>query len=404
MKKLLLELLLLLLATQNLFGQFHKLFYKASGFAFSPSVAITHVARAGGGVVLKGVARPKNPDSLSMFTNITFNESKGVSLMSIQTSEANISFSDSTWIMRDAAMLVKSERSDEMYRDVNLFGSFFDANHPSYEYFNVETADSLKRTKTGEMLILTDLMLANDKNTKYYSSNNEASDMYLASKDSIDKIVQTYNDSVNESIYRPSNDVYLRLKNADSLKQFGKSDSNETIFLNKIKQYSFYYLFSSKLGSHFYGYNDTVGKSLVNTLFDFYNVKPVELKHLWNDYTYNDENVNYIFYYTGDEHLTILGEPHYTFLYHSGYDHMEVDSLYTDFFMDHPDLIKNVNYKVIEGAEHFGKVAAFYRYLKNQYQKLWIKVYEHYLHTKKQAGETPRFIGKYPDDSSGLNQ
>ena len=247
------------------------------------------------------------------------------------------------------------------------------------------------------MLILTDLMLASKENTKYYCSNKEASDMYLASADSIAEIVLNYNDSVKESIYRPSNNVYLKLKKADSLMQYGKIDSNEITFLNKIKQYSFYYLFSSKLESHFYGYDDTLWKSLVDSLFDFSNAKPIKLKHLWSDYTFNDENVNYIFYFTGDKHLAILGEPHYTFLYHPDYDDIEVDSLYTNFFMDHPDLIKNVNNKVIEGSEHFGKIAAFYRYLKNQYPKLWIQAYEHYLHTKKQTGETPKFIGKYPE-------
>jgi hypothetical protein len=403
MKKLLLHLLLVLLATQSLFAQFHR-FYKASGFAISPAAVITHIAGAGGGVVLQGVARPKSQDSLAMFTNITFTESKGISLMSIQTSGKTISFSDSTWIMRDAAMLVKSERSDEMYRDVNLFGSSFDRNHSSDEYFNVELADSLKRTKSGEILILTDLILTTKGNTKYYCSNQEACDMYLASKDSIVNIVQTYNDSVEELKYKPANDVYSRLKSADSLRQAGKLDSNEIDFLNKIKQYSFYHLFSSNLGIHFYDYGDTVGKSLIDSLFDFDNAKPAEFRHLWNDYTYNDENVNYIFFYTGDNQLAILGEPHYTFLYNDGYDDLKVDSLYTGFFIDHPDLIKNINYKVIEGAEHFGKSAAFYRYLKNQYPKLWIQVFAHFLHTKKQNGETPKFIGKYPDAPSDLSQ
>jgi len=407
--------LLLLLIVQNSLGQFHKLFYKSAGFIVSHGASITHIALAGGGVVLKGVATP-NSDSLSAFTAITLDEAKGISTIHIQSQGTTIFFSDSSWLMRDAAMLVKSEKKNEMHRDVNLFGNFSDKDYangynslyPSDEFYNVEMADSLKNTKSGETLLLVDIMLASDENTKYYSNNFEAYQHYIDSKNSLENVIKNYNDSIefyNDSVrYKSINDTYFKLKNYDSLIKSGKIDSSEITFLNKIQLYSLYYLFKSKVGYKFLNYHDTVNNwiSKIDSLFKLdYSISFAKMI-AWNDYTYNDENTNYKFYYTKyDKHLYINGAPIYTFLNtkHSYFeDEVKIDSLFTNFYTQHPNLIKNLNYGVVTNAEHFGQIAAFYRYLKIEYPNLWNQLYMHYLHIRKTKGQTPRFIGIYPSN------
>lgn len=410
MKKLSAKIVLLLLIIQNSFGQFHKLFYNANGFILSQGASITHIAMAGGGVVLKGIAKPKNPDSLSVFTTITFDEANGISTMHIQTPGSNLSFSDSSWLMRDAAMLVKSEKVDEMYRDVNLLGHFtdkdldknYDILYPADKYYNVEMADSLRNTKSGETLLLLDIMLASNSNTKYYSNNIEAYYNYINSKDSLEHFINRYNDSVR---YKNINDTYFKLKNFDSLKNSGKLDSSEIIFINKVEEYSFYYLFKSRLGYAFSNYYDSVKYFItkIDSLFKVDYSNSINLMPLWNDYTYNDENTNYTFFTNYNKQLKINGEPNYTFLqnpYLYLKDDVKVDSIFTNYFTQHPTLIKNLNYSVVTNAEHFGKASAFYRYLKIENPKLWNQIYTHYLHIRKTKGQTPRFIGNNPSHDS----
>jgi len=410
MKKLFLKLVVMLVATQNLIGQFHS-FYKAStGFAISPSAAIinmVHYGSSGGGVLLKGVARPKNQDSAVVFTNITFVESNGISTMYIQTPDSKISFSDSTWTMRDAAMLVKSETQEEMYRDVNLHGSFSDDEYrrgldqkfPTNKYYNVEMTDSLIRTRSGNVLLLIDLMITNNRNTSYYSNDKEACEKFFAAKKSLFDSVSRYNDSVNELKYIPAKNAYLKLIKFDSLKHSGKLDSNEIFYLDKLTRYSIDYLFKNKLYGHFTCHYDSVGEKIVDSLFDFDHYSTsINMMNFWNDYTYNDEGTDYVFFFTNDKRLSILGEPHYTFLYNNGFDEPEVNAVYTNYFLAHPDLIRNLNIRVMDIAERFGKIASFDRYLKINYPKLWSQVYAHYLHIKKSTGETPRFVRSVESD------
>src|SRR5881398_2661069 len=107
MKKILLKIMLLLATVQSSFGQF-RAFSHASGFVRSQGSVIRSIALAGGGVVLKGVAKPKYPGFSPMFTGVSFSETNKTSTMYIQTQEGNIHYSDSCWLMRDAAMLVHS--------------------------------------------------------------------------------------------------------------------------------------------------------------------------------------------------------------------------------------------------------------------------------------------------------
>lgn len=151
--------------------------------------------------------------------------------------------------------------------------------------------------------------------------------------------------------------------------------------------------------------NDTIRSysAEIDSLFNQDYSELADLKYSWNDYTYNDEYTNYTFYFTENmQHLIIDGEPNYTFLYHKQTyfeDDVEVvDSLFTNYYIQHPDLIKNLNYIVVTNAEHFGKIAAFYRYLKNEYPKLWNLVCSHYSRIKKIKGDTPRFIGRDPSN------
>lgn len=150
-------------------------------------------------------------------------------------------------------MLVKSEK-DTMYRDVNLLGEFtdddynkgYDELYPSRKFYNIEMADSLRKTKSGQTLIYMDIILAGISNTKYYSNNNEAFEKYLASKDSLLMMVNEYNDSIEDLRYKSVNDTYLKLINFDSLKKSGKLKTREIAFFDKIRHYSLYYLFKNK--------------------------------------------------------------------------------------------------------------------------------------------------------------
>lgn len=386
MKKLSLKIVFLLLIIQNSFGQFHK-FYMAQGFILSHGASITHIAMAGGGVVLKGVAKPKYPDSVAVFTNVTIGEAKGLSTLNIQTQESNISFSDSSWLMRDAAILVKSEKENEMYRDVNLFGHFTSTDYKNgyneKSFYKVEMADSLRKTKSGQTLLYMDIILASDANTRYYSYNDDAYEDFIDSKYDLLETIKLFNDSVKDLRYKKIENMYFKLINFDSLLHSGKLNSSEITFLNKIKKYSF---------------------EKIDSLFRSDYNNPIDLEPSWNDYTYNDENTNYTFYYTKyDKHINIEGKPNYTFLYHNYSDSndndLEIDSVFTNYYMQHPDLIKNLNYVVVSNAENFSKIAAFYRYLKYQYPKIWDQVYTHYSHKRKTIGDTPGFIGIDPSDN-----
>ncbi|MBI3218419.1 MAG: hypothetical protein HYZ44_02810 [Bacteroidetes bacterium] len=408
MKNLLFKSLILISLTQNTFGQFNK-FYDSHGFILSQGASISSHAYAtvGGGVVLKGIAKPKYTDSLFVFTNISFGDTKGISTIFFQTPNSNISFSDSSWLMRDAAMLVKSENKNAMYRDVNLFGNFtdkeyerrLDKKYPPDLFFNVEMADSLRNTKSGETLLLMDIMLASADNTTYYSKNKQATKKYKLVKDSLQRVIYVYNDSVKFLRLKSINEIYLKLKTINSQRQHEKLDSNEFLFLHKITNYSLYYLFKSKLGYDFPSYDDSA-RNYSKESDSLFAVNYTE-RLLWSDYTYNDENTNYKFYFDkNDRKLKIDGEPNYTFLHRkqSFYypDKFDIDSLFTNYYINNKDLIKNLNISVVTNAQHFGKIASFFRYLKNEYPKLWIRVYSYYSRTKKAKGQTPRFINMYP--------
>jgi len=411
MKNLLLKIALVLFV-QNSFGQF-KPFYKAHGFTLSHGATITSIAKAGGGVVLRGVAKPKYQDSLPLFINLTFADTKGLSTIYMQPQGSSIFYSDSSWLMRDAAMLVKSEKENEIYRDVSLFGNFtssdYKKGYDEWSFYKVEMADSLRGTKSGQTLLYMDIILADDANTEYYSSNDKAYEKYEDSKMSLQNIINNYNDSIRNSRYKSINDIYFKLRNFDWLRQAGKLDHSEILLLNRIKLYSFYYLFKSELSYKFSSYQDTISNydTEIDSLFNSVYSNDIDLKHGWSDYTYNDENTNYTFYYTENgKRLVISGEPNYTFLYKKiDYDYVnyevnerEIDSLFTNYYMYHPDLIKNLNYIVVTNAQHFSKIAAFYRYLKKEYPKLWNQIYTHYSHMIKSKGATPGFIGRDPSD------
>jgi hypothetical protein len=368
MKRIVLKIMILLLTVQGALGQF-KAFVGAVGFAHSRGAMISHIAIAGGGVVLKGVARPKYADSAALFTRVSFNEGPKLSTIYIQTNESNLHYSDSSWLMRDAAMLVKSEKTNEMYRDVNLFGEFntadykkgLHAKYPPQKYFNVEMTDSLRRTESGQTLLYMDIILTSPANTRYYSNDRQAYDKYEASADSLSNILKPYNDSIQSEREK----INLSLDRLDSLKGSRALDSVE------VEKYSEEMDSLSKL-----------------------NYKS------WNDYTYNDENSDYTFYYTkNDGRLHIDGVPNYTFLYHLPYlDSIEVNTTYTAYYTQNFNIIKNLNYVVVTNAEHLAKIAAFYRYLKANYPLLWNRVYTHYAHTRKKSGRTPRFIYILKDD------
>jgi hypothetical protein len=301
---------------------------------------------------------------MALFTGVSFNEGSKLSTIFIQTNELNMRYSDSSWLMRDAAMLVKSEKTNEMYRDVNLFGQFTLADYrrglygkyPPENYFNVEMTDSLRRTESGQTLLYMDIILTSPANTQYYSSNRQAYDKYEVSVNSLHDTIISYNDSIQASREK----INLSLDRLDSLKASRKLDSVE------VKKYS------EELDS----------------------LSHLHYKNTWNDYTYNDENSNYTFYYSKDDRcLHIDGEPNYTFLYHHPYlDSLEVNSTYTDYYTHNFNLIKNLNPIVVTNAEHFAKISAFYRYLKGTYPHIWNRVYTHYSHTRKKGGKTPRFI------------
>lgn len=377
MKKILLQIMVLLLIVQSTFSQF-RAFSSAAGFAYSHGAAITHVAHfslAGGGVVLKGVARPKDKAYIPEFTAISFTGVNGLSTMHIQARGLSLSYSDKSWLMRDAAMLVRSEGAD-IYRDVNLLGEYTDdeiyngsaKEHPRGEYFNVEMTPSLVGTQGGQTLLYMDIMLAGTDNTYYYSHNRLAAEIYQDSMDSLRNSVihSPYNDSIDGA----NRNLYDKLKQLDSLRNTRALDSLEKVSARHILD----------------------------------SLRSLPYKDSWGDYTYNDENADYRFYYTqNDKRLHVDGTPSYTFLIHKHTlfsDSMTIDSVCTNYFVQNPDLIKNLNYSVVNDAEHFSKVAAFYRYLKSDYPRLWNQVYVHYLHTVKKTGKTPRFIKITPPDDN----
>jgi hypothetical protein len=306
--------LVLITACQTSYSQFKEVH---GGLAHTMQARISTIGfmRAGGGVILKGKAKHSNADSAIFFKDVSLIESSdSTSTITIGTSRGQFSFSNLSWLMRDASSLVKFENDSRFYKEVDLLDTTNQEtleellHYPKSQYFYVQVNEPLLKTKSGERLLLVDLLLTDPA---YYSDPSAI----------------------------PCHYGKYRLA-SDSLKLRMYRDDFRTI----------------------------------------------------DDWTYNDESTNYRFECQSASHsLAIEGKPHFTFL-SEGIDSIEVNTVYTNYFDNHSDIISNLNPSLFKDAETFGQIAAFFRYLKTSYPVLWNRVTDYYSHVASVPGSTPRII------------
>jgi len=157
------------------------------GVAFSSQTEVTgSISSAGGGIILRGIAKPvKNCTSCEILQVILL-DNQHLSSVKVNTKKCTVSYTAPNWLIKDAAMLVNSETST-VYRNVNLLsqptkdelydiiskqipeiegmwsqniGKLFEVSIATIsKYFFIEVSKPLIGTKSGEVLLVVDLIL-----------------------------------------------------------------------------------------------------------------------------------------------------------------------------------------------------------------------------------------------------
>lgn len=336
----------------------------AGGFASSSKAAITTIAGAGGGVVLKGKA--VLPEDLNISQIILYDSSNQIEFL---TNQGTFNFLGSSWMFRDAAMHVYWESmQDSMYRNINLLGSPESVDeyleYSPDEYWYVEVTDSLIGTKSGEILLLADII---QTDISFYSDRNDfvldSLSYYLTmEKLNIKDIQSSYELNSDYDYY----DLYYDLSPLDSFRY------------TEIK-----YLSAEEISNGM-----TVEDGLISIMYNMFS--HIRTLHRNSNWTYNDEFTEYkVDFDSINEELIILGEPNFTFL-----TSQYINEIYTNHFQKFPKLISNLNNQVFSQAVEFGRITALFRYLEKNETHIWDELFGHYKFQKKVDGNTPRIIKK----------
>lgn len=120
--------------------------------------------RAGGGVILRGVASCADDKTTCEILSAGISSNGGGrSQLRVVTSRCEARYSAPGWMLKDAVKLVAGE-TDTIYRNVNLLGKPGEEEESvltSMFFFHVEVSPELIETRTGETLLVVDAMLTN---------------------------------------------------------------------------------------------------------------------------------------------------------------------------------------------------------------------------------------------------
>lgn len=156
---------------------------RRSGLALTTASYAIHgsFALAGGGVVLRSEARPDKKCVACEITDVTVTTNTDqMAFLTVLNGSSRAVYSAPAWLVRDAAVLVNSE-TKAIYRNVNLLGKptaaeIADGNAGG-DYWHVELSDALNGTKSGETLLVVDLIQTKPEfysryDLNFYSATN----------------------------------------------------------------------------------------------------------------------------------------------------------------------------------------------------------------------------------------
>lgn len=359
MKKALLVFTVFIFFVHTSFSQFKSM---AGGFAFAAKATIsaTGYALAGGGVVLKGEAQPVIEDSSVVFINVNIEEEhEGYSTLIFETSKCNVSLSSFTWLIKDAVELVNKEKNRKMYRDINLSGlprkKEDTSSFPPDSNWYIEMNEALIGTKSGEMLLLVDLL---QTDLEFYSDSGKTSE--------INQFEEVKSELLGENMVRTLELIMsLDTLNDEDLNSIALTESDI------VKLLGLHYL----LGS-----NPSDSVVLESFL----------LIHEATNWTYNDEYTDYYYHCDCDSnYLNITGRPIFTYLT-MGFE----NEYLTQYFTDNYSMIENLRKETFKDAVTFARISSFLRHLKRNDKKSWKKINNHFATVSHQNGNTPRIILK----------
>ena len=156
------------------------------GVAFSSQTSVTGpISSAGGGVILRGTAEPDKNCTQCKIQRVSLLNKQQLSSVIVYTNKCTVSYTAPIWLIKDAVMLVNSETST-VYRNVNLLGQptidevkVIISKLPNVKemqpqdlskylelgvatiskYYFIEVSTPLIGTKSGEVLLVVDLIL-----------------------------------------------------------------------------------------------------------------------------------------------------------------------------------------------------------------------------------------------------
>lgn len=360
MYKLTIFLVTLVTFVNTSFSQFKGMVAEA-GFAYKASAAISipNFRFTGGGVVLKGTASPSYRDTYIDFTNISFYKGNTITTATLTTQDCKVMFTSKTWIMKDAINLINGEDPNNLYRDVNLLGSpnmhEDTLKYPRTDYWYVEIHEPLIATKTGETLLLIDV-LQTDLN--FYADKDKST------------AIRTYQEARERILEQNVEETFKLLEYINSV-DLDNVDENMVSEADKMKLWALWALLPE----------DATDDDFLKTIYEIHDA---------SNWTYNDELTKYLFHCDCDNKtLRISGRPTFTFLT-LGYENERL----TDYFTENYHIIENLKSRTFKDAVEFARVSSFFRYLKESEYELWLSLERYFATVPKEQGKTPRIFKK----------
>lgn len=430
---------------------------------------------AGGGVVLRGEAKPDtNSADINIADATVSTNVSQVAILTITGDDGKKALrSAPMWLVRDAAALVNSE-TRHVYRAINLQGQPTPQEKEAYSqgrYWFVEVADALIGTKSGEMLLVVDLVQTDpafysNYDLKYYRSGNEPpSDAQSQTRSSSRRAaLEKYRerrihlgtggnwtwsdadanytfrlDGQNEklSIRGRPNFTFLEIDEDNPTNALIEAKSAAEVILEKTRESSFELSTALQRYGHLAGNGAAASSALeeaISNLNGFTNLLGSSLKHLrsaTNGLQHSstqsalEDLLSEEFLYsrlrrnmTNNASLDvqartlIIGTSNLlksaTAQFNSITNRFpqlaggtsaiwKENEISTEYFSAYPKYIDNLNPEVFSNSVEFGRVAAFFRYLKSHKPAAWSKVYSATTQFPPSVGRTPRLIERELD-------